>query len=148
MTYVPVPYVNPYVKKEDGPEFFKNHKRGIMIIAILYTIIPLFFIFMLSVRILQLSNAVNGVAQDVFFGTVFLLASAVIYLVLTLPLLSSKEYEQRFFKKLGKYSRGEMILVSQLIDQKRLNLAVLTYLLTLFIGLAFYIIPVFMLSGN
>ena len=147
MSVIIVP-MNPYVKKEDGAQYFKNHKIGLIIMGITYTVLSLFFVVMLSGKVSSLSNLVNGAQQNALFGSLFLIGSIVVYLFMTLPLIFQKEYEQNFFKRLNKYSRGEMINVSQLIDQKRLALAVGLYILLLMVGLTFYIVPIISLTGN
>lgn len=143
MSVIMIPMGSPYIKKEDAPEFFKNHLRGQIIIGITYAILPFFFIFFLSGKISSLSNLVSSVDLYLYTGTLSMILGTIAYWVFMAKSFS-KNYKDDFFNKIKQYDSKEMINWNKLVDLKRYWLGVGIYMAGLMLGLLFYILPIFM----
>lgn len=143
MSVMMVPMGSSYIKKEDAPEFFKNQLRNQIIIGIIYTILPFFFIFFLSGKISSLSNLVSTVDLYLYTGTLLMILGTIAYWVFMAKSFS-KNYKDDFFNKIKQYDNKEMINWNKLVDLKRYWLGIGIYIVGLMLGLLFYILPIFM----
>lgn len=143
MAVILIPVGNQYVKKEDAPEFFKNHKKSIVIIAFIYTFLPLLFIFMLTGKVSSLSPAAS---IYVLWGKLFFIASIIAYLITAVPSAFSQRDSKNFQERLSKFKTGEMIKTTDLLDRKKITTGTILYLGLFAVGLILYILPIILLS--
>lgn len=133
-----------YIKKEDAKFLARNQKISSYIIMGAMAIVPTIMQFLIIPRLIEIAADMNY-SLPVYSRYYFPIAM-VLWVLLSLSIYGSGDLEDELKEKLQKYKKGEMILISRLLN-KQYQLKVMGMMFVMIFYMVFSIIlPIYKIT--